>query len=182
VNRKLFTFCSALSLLLCVAVCVLWVRSRVVRDYGWAWLPWPADASGPRHLKLDVDSGGGQLQLAWKSWTDTDRELLRANDELARSPSYHRTFPDPPARYARSVPPTAWNAIGFKQYSGPTHTSLVLPYWFAALLTAATPVTRVIARLRRRGRMKAGRCNACGYDLRATPERCPECGAVPAAR
>jgi hypothetical protein len=57
--------------------------------------------------------------------------------------------------------------------------NLVLPFWALAVATALTPLARVGSRWRRTRRCRAGRCPACGYDLRATPERCPECGSIP---
>src|SRR5690606_32068140 len=44
---------------------------------------------------------------------------------------------------------------------------------------AAIVITKVITNLHAQRRQCDGRCRCCGYDLRATPDRCPECGTVP---
>src|SRR5207253_3173887 len=46
--------------------------------------------------------------------------------------------------------------------------------------TGLLPVLWLTATVSRRFDRRRGFCTACGYDLRATPDRCPECGAVPA--
>jgi len=56
-----------------------------------------------------------------------------------------------------------------------------VPYWLLLPLLSALPLWLVTThRVRRRGaaRRSRGQCATCGYDLRATPNRCPECGAV----
>jgi hypothetical protein len=57
---------------------------------------------------------------------------------------------------------------------------IVIPYWFLIATTAIAPFVAFRRTWRRRRRRGENQCAACGYDLRATPDRCPECGTVPA--
>jgi len=56
-----------------------------------------------------------------------------------------------------------------------------VPYWFLTGLACIPPLCGVVSIVKRRRaawRRSNQRCESCGYDLRGTPERCPECGMV----
>ena len=57
----------------------------------------------------------------------------------------------------------------------------VKPAWPLSISLVLVSVW-VAGLVRRRHAPRDGRrCHQCGYDLRATPQRCPECGSVPGA-
>ena len=61
-----------------------------------------------------------------------------------------------------------------------TELGLWIPYWLLMLVSAPLPLWVVTIHRSRRvraARRARGLCEDCGYDLRATPGRCPECGA-----
>lgn len=51
-----------------------------------------------------------------------------------------------------------------------------LPHWFLVIVTAVLPSVWLTRLRRARHRKRLGLCLHCGYDLRASKDRCPECG------
>jgi hypothetical protein len=84
-----------------------------------------------------------------------------------------------------STPPShgQWLAIPAGGVTTPgelrfTYSGMAIPYWCAMLATALLPVLYLAGARRRAKRRALGLCDRCGYDLRASPGRCPECGAT----
>jgi hypothetical protein len=130
-----------------------------------------------------------------------DGRLSRAYSVEIHGPITFRTAsgmtPPPPGNYAYGVQSLAqsdaagisyhrWNMTAGNTPGAPVLGSFaevrVAPIWPLQIsLTLVLLWITLVIRQRRADR-DAGRCLHCGYDLRATPERCPECGSVPAAR
>lgn len=75
-------------------------------------------------------------------------------------------------------------ALGSEDYRGAHASSdlryVIVPYWIIVgpLAIASFAILLRYARNKRGD----GCCRSCGYDLRATPSQCPECGQIPETR
>jgi hypothetical protein len=174
--RRLFIFLYALSLLLFAGTCLLWVRSEWFFDS-------IAVLSG-RIAIFSLASHNGHFLCSFYTGDSHNPPLVDPYRLNYESVEFHFHVTD---LYRAS---TSKPAVGFgleregqteyvnRQPFHQTRTLLQIPYWLAGLLTALPSLWT----LRRRWlkRSSAGICcTTCGYDLRATPDRCPECGAVP---
>ena len=111
--------------------------------------------------RLGVSGDHGWL----KTYVNPDGTTLRVTSPAGYATAGGRfaTMWSPPMRYGHI-------------YRFP-YAALVVVTAFVPLLWLGTRTPRVLVRRRRR---RLGLCLRCGYDLRESPERCPECGAVPA--
>jgi hypothetical protein len=166
--RRLFKTLSVLSLLLCLATVTLWVRSyrhddAIVRT---SYLGAPAQ-SGKSLLGFTITSDTGILEvLRWKFVRDP-RPFVRKWQYVSGKPG-------------ASYRPGGFLGFATERSGGPEFSTLSIcfPHWSLAVLFALLPIYSAISFIRHRKHRLPGHCRSCGYDLRATPDRCPECGQV----
>ena len=189
--RILLTAVTVLSLLLCVAALALWVRSYWRGDRVDAVILGSEYRQTPGWM-ISVISGrggfGGSVSHVTRYYADDDswpKGLANWTSRRFRHTSVIPVYP----KWAPGQ--SQWRRWGF-QWTRHTLTapdswaiqrSIVAPYWVVALATLVLPAFRLRRRLllrRASRRARSGLCPACGYDLRATPDRCPECGTIPA--
>jgi hypothetical protein len=169
---------TALSLLLCVATVALWVRSCWITD---AWYSKPSAAhpvQDPTGYSINFDRQWRvALEDGYLSVTRTDRPV-RANIQPG-----HHSHETLHMRGSFAIVRYENHAPSFPPARAPGRFGTVFGVWQLevrlSLLAGAFAVLPVIAffrmaHVRRAGR--TGKCLRCGYDLRASIDRCPACG------
>jgi hypothetical protein len=191
IGRKILNGLNVLSLVLCVGIVALWVRSH--------WVTYDLQYTGLHHgnhiVALRFNGGRGLGFAVWRTIElkpqSVDAYLAWDDDRNARwGWRFKSSEAIPYSSMRRAIVSTLWtwdHAFGdgrlgkrepdiYIQRDRLRHA--IFPLWAPVALFATGPLIRGV-RLWRARRHRTGHCDHCGYDLRATPDRCPECGTIP---
>ena len=186
VARGLLRLVAVLLLIASAGVAVLWVRSARHRDelgYG------PPSGS----WRAGIITAKGQISFV----VALDNDALNPGSEYGSSgwvsdlPQSSEALYLPFSTYPHVTHLWAWHGFGWVSADGnptgdfpfPRIRMFGLPCWLLMVLLAAPAgfqTRSAVLTRRRRLSDRTKHCPTCGYDLRASPIRCPECGrAVP---
>jgi hypothetical protein len=163
------------------------LKSRTAKE----WLKHPGSKFQTRYIAVASRGGGVCFGLVLGRYVVTEdlpgmlRMLLllqlQRNQErgmfgTGHSSSTEYFLTEENLKYGFGQQKHLYTSPGEEDFAYREHWAVVIPHWFVFLLMLF-PTIRLIPRFARRARWHArGYCLKCGYDLRATPGQCPECG------
>lgn len=183
----LLSVSACLSLAIAIAISALWVRSHWVCDSVESQSLVPVGSGRYRFSDTAIALGTDYAVVTRQVEEGTG---MQPYDPLPAGWVWSRDPPPPPV--ARHTWRSRWFGwvMGFSfsyGHSAPHppdgeyfyNFQAVIPDWSLVLAAGLLPAWWAVRRLRRcRRPVSAQVCIRCGYDLRGTPERCPECGAL----
>jgi hypothetical protein len=155
-SRILLDAPTVLSLLLCVAALALWVRSE-------AW----SDRISDGDTRWQVESLRRRIYVRQGGNWNFGPGLEFASAKAEGLWSWNEDENESPF--------LSYRLAGLAYVDGSGRMVVVPHLWLVALF-AVLPLGRLVRRRRSARATRKGVCRVCGYDLRTTPERCPECG------
>ena len=161
--HRLFTIASAFSLALCITTAILCARSYRTGDQ-WQWMDRGDGRKNDHFNALSVEGGCAAFERF---------PCTYGHGEMWHFKPTPRSIAEPPDYKVHR------HALGFYllgQPEGPTR-GVVVPLWAIIAAAALLPSYHAAHRISRKRRFPSGQhCQKCGYDLRASKDRCPECG------
>ncbi|HZN65702.1 MAG TPA: hypothetical protein VFB66_10385 [Tepidisphaeraceae bacterium] len=182
VLHRLFIVSASGSALIALLSLTMWMRGCSATDV------WVSHHHNPSSRVLDlrtVESSHGWFFTVRSSTLMPPGTTPQWQHPMDSTWVYESGPPNIPGR----LPPGTDGSLAFRHgpVSGPAASTprsfRVLSYsafgvrWvLVTVLSSLLPVVWIVLVLHRRRAKRPGCCTKCGYDLRASPERCPECG------
>jgi hypothetical protein len=185
-GRYSFNAVTAVSLVLAMATAGLWVRSLYKADLLSRWMAWQVDTndgSCVKSIAQQCGSQGGRVAIELARWHNSGCLIETAEQRGNWRWKHSNGKVDDPADYFSDA--RRWRLAGVSvsilrdsgALIGGEIRYVALPHWLVVAVFLVLPLWRVATWGFRRAHVRAaGVCETCGYDLRATPDRCPECG------
>jgi hypothetical protein len=198
VGRRLFTLASAVSLVLFLGTVTVWGKSFWRGEFvSWDVGPMRPDALTVRRVSYTVTTGRAGLVFSRIVDDIKGEPGLDTKEAMDQLQAIFRSRPRP-LKWDHSLDPTvagwgfadietpysdaahrgvSWILYVNKPRTAPYPTSqLAIRFWLPTAAFALLPLLRLRKWRHTRTSRRAETCPRCGYDLRATPDRCPECG------